>query len=279
MTAGGDRVTFPWPKSVVTWQVGKTLYISVPFTWLATDAEKLARSWKGEVLIGGPGLMRPTECPGFEPILFHNPLATFTTRGCPNRCGFCAVPQLEGEFREVENFRPAPVVSDNNLLAASWRHLNRVVDSLKVFPFVDFNQGLEARRFTPEVADLLGNLKCKVRFAFDSWGNGTAVADAAKLCRERTTKDIGIYCLIGYRDNPEGAQARLELVRSWGIWPTPMRFQPLDAKQKNCYVAENWTERELADTMRYYSRLRYLEHIPFEDYRAAPEGQMELTEV
>lgn len=265
-----------WPKSIVTWAMGKTLYISVPFTWLVADAENLARQWKGKVQIGGPGLMTPTECPGFDPILFHNPLATFTTRGCPNRCGFCAVPVLEGEFREVENFRPAPIVCDNNLLAATRRHLERVVDSLTVFPFVDFNQGLEARRFTPEIADLLGRLKCKVRFAFDSWGNETVVADAVALCRERTTKDIGIYCLIGYRDDPDSAKARLELVRSWGLWPNPMRFQPLDATEKNCYIAPNWTEQKLIDMMRYYSRLRYLEHIPFEDYNATPKEQLGL---
>jgi hypothetical protein len=179
-----------WKKGIAHWSVGKTLYISVPFTWLVADAEKMAAQHKGKALIGGPGLMKPTECPGFDPILFHNPCATFTTRGCPNRCPFCAVWRLEPEFIELPNFRPAPVLCDNNFTAATRKHQERVVETERQFDYVDFNQGIEARRFTPELADLLGNLRCKVRFAFDSWANESAVKDAIDLCRERTTKDI-----------------------------------------------------------------------------------------
>lgn len=265
---------YQWHKGIAQWQVGDTLYLSVPFTWLVEEAEKIAIKHKGKVLMGGPGFMRPTHCEGFDPILFHNPCATFTTRGCPNRCSFCAESKLEPEFYEIPDFRPAPVICDNNLLAASRKHLERVVDKLKVFPFVDFNQGLEARRFKPEIAELLGQLNCHVRFAFDSWGQEAAVKDAIDLCRKRTTKNISVYYLIGYNDDPESARARLELARSWGVLPNPMRYQPLDAKEKNSYVHPNWTERELLDTMRYYSRLVYLEHIPFDEYRKTP--QMEL---
>ncbi len=265
---------YQWHKGIAQKTVGKTLYLSVPFTWLLDEARRIAAEWNGEAVIGGPALMQPNECEGFEPILWHNPLATFTTRGCVNNCSFCAVPKLEGDLREIPNFRPAPVICDNNLLAASKNHLQRVVDALKVYPLVDFNQGLEARLFTPEVADLLGNLKCHVRFAFDSWHKEAMVKDAIDLCRKRTTNNISVYCLIGYHDDPESARARLELVRSWGIWPNPMRYQPLDGAVKNCYVEEGWTEEKLANMMRYYSRLRYLEHIPFEDYNAAPKEQL-----
>jgi hypothetical protein len=269
---------YKWRKGIASWTVGKALYISVPFTWLMGEAEKMAELHKGPVLIGGPGTMKPTECPGFDPITFHNPSATFTTRGCPNKCGFCAVPKLEGEFREIENFRPAPLICDNNLLAASRKHLERVVDAVKVFPVVDFNQGLEARRFTPEVADLLGNLQCKVRFAFDHANFEGKVKDAIDLCRSRTTKDIGIYVLIGFKDTPEDAKYRLDKVREWGIRPNAMRFQPLDAKRKNEYVAPGWTELELMRIMNYYNKLRWLEHIPYSDfeYRKGEELQGEL---
>ncbi|KKK89717.1 hypothetical protein LCGC14_2730320, partial [marine sediment metagenome] len=109
---------YQWRKGIASWvdSVG-TLYLSVPFTWLVDDAEKIAKKWKGSVRIGGSGLMKPTECEGYDPLLFHNGCATFTTRGCPNKCGFCAVPLLEGDLREVVDFRPAPIICDNNLLA------------------------------------------------------------------------------------------------------------------------------------------------------------------
>ena len=269
---------YNWKKGIAKWVVGDTLYLSVPFTWLVEEAEKEARQWKGKVLMGGPGLMKPSECEGFEPILFHNPCATFTTRGCPNKCSFCAVPKLEGEFRELAAYRLAPIICDNNLLAASFGHLNRLVDKLKKYRLVDFNQGLEARRFTPEVADLLGNLRCIVRFAFDYWGIEGIVKDAIDLCQERTTKDIRVYCLTGYNDTPESARARLELVRSWGVYTSPMRYQPLDAKEKNDYLAEGWTERDHINIMRYYSRLAWLGHIPFEEYNRVPKEQLPLIE-
>jgi len=262
-----------WRKTPALWDVGDTRYISVAFTWQLEEAARLEAEWtKGSVLIGGPAVGVPTECEGFEPVVFHNPAATFTTRGCPNQCRFCNVPILEPEFREITDFRPGPMVCDNNLLAATTRHIKRVVDKLKVFPYIDFNQGLEAGRFTPQIADLLAGLKCRVRFALDGWYAEQAVADAIDLCRERTTEDISVYVLIGYDDTPEDARARLEWVRARGIRPTPMRYQPLDAHERNCYVAPAWTEGELRRMTRYYSRLRWLEHIPYEDYQETGQG-------
>jgi len=95
-----------------------------------------------------------------------------------------------------------------------------------------------------------------------------SVKDAIDLCRQETTKDIGVYVLIGYNDTPEDALYRLELVRSWDIRPNPMRFQPLDALEKNGYVYEagGWTERELRNMVNYYSRLRWYEHIDYKDF-------------
>jgi hypothetical protein len=84
--------------------------------------------------------------------------------------------------------------------------------------------------------------------------------------KKKTTKNIGVYVLIGYNDTPEDALYRLEKVRSWGIRPNPMRFQPLDAIRKNAYVSPNWDEAELRKMMRYYSILRWVEHIPYAEY-------------
>ncbi|MCJ7632698.1 hypothetical protein MUP77_09955 [Candidatus Bathyarchaeota archaeon] len=258
---------YNWRKGIATWTDKKgILYISVPFSWLMEEAEKIAEDWRGQSIIGGPGTMKPSECKEFEPLLFHNACATFATRGCPNNCIFCAVPKLEPDFIEIPNFRPAPIICDNNLLAASRNHLRHVVDAEKIFPIVDFNQGLEAKRFTSEIASMLGELRCKVRFSFDNWSQETAVHDAIELCRRETTKDIQCYCLIGFADTPADAKGRLELIRSWGILPNPMRFQTLNAKKKNEYVHPSWTEHELGKMMRYYSRLAFWSNIPYSEY-------------
>lgn len=259
-----------WSKEIRTWKIGKILYISVVFSWDIEKAQRIADEYKGYVKMGGPAFMEPTECDIVEPLLFHNPLATFTSRGCVNKCEFCAVPKLEPEFKEIKNFRPAPVICDNNFLACSIKHIERTIDKLKHFDYVDFNQGLDCRLFTKEKAEILGNLKCKVRFAFDNINLESKVKDAIDLCRKYTTKDIGCYCLIGYKDNPEEAQYKLEKLREWDVLPNPMRFQPLDAKEKNEYIDKNWSESMLKKVMRYYSRLIFLGHIPFDEYRDDP---------
>ena len=257
---------YPWRKGIVVFTQGDDLFLSVPFTWLLEEADEIADLWHGTTYIGGPALMRPNEIEPISPISLHNPFATFTTRGCPNHCAFCAVPKLEPTFKEIKNFKPAPIVCDNNLLAATDKHLMRVVDASRKFDEVDFNQGLEARRFTPTKADLLGMLKCKVRFAFDHVNDEAPLKDAIDLCKKRTTKKIGVYVLIGFKDTPEDAQYRLEKVREWGLLPNPMRFQPLNAKKKNEYVGKNWTDAELKKMARYYSRLRYTSKIPYEEF-------------
>ena len=86
------------------------------------------------------------------------------------------------------------------------------------------------------------------------------------IARQAGLRDFGVYVLVGFNDTLDEALYKLETVRSWGIRPNPMRFQPLDTLEKNSYVASGWTDFDLKRVMRYYSRLRWLEHIPFSDY-------------
>lgn len=263
---------YNWLKDIAQWRIKKNLYLSVVFSWDLDKALRIQEQSKLKVVIGGPaaklaGIQSDVPLP-FSPLQFHNPLATFTTRGCPNSCEFCAVPKIEGDLRELPSWEIKPVVCDNNLLAASQKHFDRVIDSLKPLPFVDFNQGVDAYLFTDHHARRMAELKAvKVRFAFDSVDDEAAVMDAIARARAHGLKDIGVYVLFGFRDTPEDAKYRLEAIRKLGIWPNPMRFQPLNSQMKNSFVEEGWTKKQLEDTERYYARLRYLEHIPFEDYR------------
>ena len=259
-----------WHKDIAQWRVGNTLYLSVVFTWQLKEADEIAMQHNGKTLIGGPAVKLmygdDTKIP-YDILSFHNPLATFTTRGCPNKCSFCAVPIIEGEFRELQEWKPNPVICDNNLLACSKQHFERVINSLMQFPYADFNQGLDARLLTDWHVEQLSRLKhVHLRFAFDHISSETVVHDAIKRTQSRGMKDIGVYVLIGYSDTPEDALYRLEKVREWGIRPNPMRYQPLNTETKNSYIHPMWSEEELRKMMKYYSRLRWLEHIPYDEY-------------
>jgi len=276
---------YNWRKGIASWTIKDTTYLSVVFTWDLPKARQLCEASKKKMVVGGPAVkLMPdylADVAHVEPetiypaLAFHNPLACFTSRGCINKCVFCAVPKIEGDFRYVD-YIPAPVVCDNNLLASSKLRFHEVIESLKIFPFVDFNQGLEAALFTEFHAKILATMKAvKVRFSLDHSREIDEVQRAIELSKQYGLKDLGVYVLIGYEDTPEDAKHRLELVRSWGVKPNPMRYQPLDCLIKNSFVSARWTQIELKNMTRYYSRLNYLEHIPFTDYKGFKNEQQE----
>ena len=121
-----------WSKKNISWTWSGDLYQSIVFTWNLPAAKNEAREWRarhksGKIFIGGPaarlmpeyitwGLLR--DITTFDVLSFHNPLATFTTRGCIRKCKFCAVPIIEPEFKELNNCKLAPIIYDNNFTAA-----------------------------------------------------------------------------------------------------------------------------------------------------------------
>ncbi len=276
MSAFGD-----WHGGYAEWTEGRTAYLSVVFSWQLARAYQRAVWLQTEgyhVRAGGPAVALN---PGYladvaeiggevKALPHHNPNATFTSRGCIRKCPFCAVPKIEGELRELGDWEPKSTVCDNNLLACSKAHFDRVIDRLKLLSGVDFNQGLDARLLTDYHAQRLTELKTKcIRLAWDDVRIESRFMAAFERLRKAgfPARHIRVYVLIGFDDTPEDALYRLQTIRTLGAWPNPMRYQPLDAQRRNEYVAPGWTEHELKRFARYWSRLRWLEHIPFEQYQ------------
>lgn len=100
----------------------------------------------------------------------------FLTRGCPNKCKWCIVPKKEGKihpYMDVEEIaidgRTNLILMDNNVLASDYglQQIEKIVD--KGYR-VDFNQGLDARLVTDEVARLLAKTRFiqHIRFGCDT---------------------------------------------------------------------------------------------------------------
>lgn len=264
----------------VEWIEGRTIYLSVVFSWHLQRAYQRAVWYRSQgyyVRAGGPAVdLHPDVLAGIaitslpvSALSRHNPRATFTTRGCIRKCPFCAVPIIEGDLVELADWEPKPIVCDNNLLAASRAHFNRVIDRLKGIKRVDFNQGLDARLLTQHHAERLAELDLfAVRLAWDDTRLESRFMRAFETLRAVgiPKRGIRVYILIGFNDNPQDALYRLETVRGLGATPYPMRYQPLDAQRRNEYVAPNWTHRELTRFVRYWSNLRYTGGIPFAEW-------------
>ena len=278
------RQSSGWSGGYAEWIEGDTAYLSVVFTWLLAKAYQRAVWLRAEgykVRAGGPAVaLHPDALEGVaevggqvDALNRHNPSATFTSRGCIRKCPFCVVPRIEGDLRELTDWEPRRIVCDNNPLACSQAHFDRMVDRLKPIHNIDF-QGLDARLLTDYHAERLAELDLKVaHLAWDDWRLELPFMAAF----DRLTKagiparKIGVYVLIGFNDTPEDALYRLVTIRDLGALPNPMRFQPLDAKRKNEYVGENWTHRELQRYMRYWSNLRVTRGTPFEEFASRGE--------
>jgi len=269
-----------WSGGYIEWIEGNTAYISVVFSWLLGKAFQRAVWLKMqgyEVRAGGPAvsynpkfLSSVAEIGGeVDALSRHNPEATFTTRGCIRKCSFCIVSKIEPEYKELSDFPIRPIVCDNNFLASSRKHFDLVIDRLKPIKGIDFNQGLDARLLTKYQAERLAELDLYcVRLAWDHVGIEKDIMRSIDLLLAAgiPKNKIRCYVLIGFDDTPKDALYRLQTLKDLGLWPNPMRYQPLNAVRRNEYIASGWTERQLRNYMRYWSRLRWLEHIPFADY-------------
>lgn len=89
----------------------------------------------------------------------------FLTRGCPNKCKWCIVPKKEGAVRpymDVEEIaidgRRNLVLMDNNILASQYG-IEQIKKIIRLKLRVDFNQAMDARLVTEDIARLLAQVK------------------------------------------------------------------------------------------------------------------------
>lgn len=121
----------------------------------------------------------------------------FLTRGCPNKCKWCVVPRKEGNIKpymDVDDIavdgRTNLILMDNNVLACDYglEQIQKIIDRGYR---VDFNQALDARLVTDDIAKLLAKVRWinVIRFGCDT-------PNQVKECVE------AMRMIDGYRGKP-----------------------------------------------------------------------------
>ena len=192
----------------------------------------------------------------------------FLTRGCPNKCKWCIVPKKEGKitpYMDIEeiavNGRKNIILMDNNVLASDYG-LQQIEKIISMGVRVDFNQGLDARLVTEDIAKLLAKVKWlkHIRFGCDTPGQISECDRAATLLdKYGYKKEYFFYCIL-LNDFKES----FERVNYWKkkgkrYIPYCQPYRDLDKKEQ---IIPQWQK----DMARWANRRELYKSMDFKDY-------------
>ncbi len=172
----------------------------------------------------------------------------FLTRGCIRRCSWCIVPKKEGNIKpydDIENIlqnRSSAILMDNNVLAHEYG-LQQIEKIIKIGCKVDFNQGLDARLVTDDIAIILSKVKWikSIRFACDTMAGIEPLCKAVEKLNRNGIKSyrISVYVLVKDVDD---AHSRTEIIRKLGAKPFAQPYRDFTAKCQPTYEQRLFTE-------------------------------------
>jgi len=216
------------------------IHVSVAFTWDIERANWLKKQWEmiAPVKIGGPAINgEPTN--GFETGKYLKKGVTITSRGCPNRCPFCFVKQ---DLIELKDFPEGNIIQDNNILACSGNHLDKVFQMLSCQKQINFSGGFESSRITDQIIERLRGLSVyQVWLSYDLPDAEKPLKKAVdKLRKYFRREQLRCYVLIGFHgDTLEKAESRLRRAWEIGTLPFAMRYRTPQKTWKDSYLFED----------------------------------------
>lgn len=172
----------------------------------------------------------------------------FLTRGCIRSCPWCIVPKKEGKIRPYMSWRDMKrpdsrdiVFMDNNVLACQ-HGLEQIEDMGGENVRVDFNQGLDARLITDDVARMLARLKWIrfIRMSADTDAMLDKVLTAIDRLGKHGVKPYRVFVYVLVQDF-ESAERRALALRKIGAEPFA---QPYRDFTTNAEPPQEW--RDLA---------------------------------
>ena len=222
----GDEVKWNFPLLSI-W--ADEIYVSCVFT----ENRHLTAEWEGIASIGGSGydlsIKLPQEIEAVKPRINMG----FTTRGCIRNCSFCIVPEKEGNIHVVGDLLDLwdgktkdVCVMDNNILALP-EHFNLICQQAQKNNIrVDFNQGLDHRLLTQDMANTLkATSHTEYRFSFDSVDQYRSVESALAILNEAGIRRSLWYVLVGFNTTFQEDMERLLFLKHMGQTVFVQRYE------------------------------------------------------
>lgn len=192
----------------------------------------------------------------------------FTTRGCIRSCKFCVVSQKEGMVRpymDVDEIaiegRTNLILMDNNVLASDYG-LEQMEKTIRRKYKVDYNQALDARLVTEDIAELLAKVKWLryIRFGCDTPHQVEDCEKAIEKIRKYGyKKDFILYCIL--LDDFDEAFGRINYWREKADWKIAPYCQPFrDPNRLN--TPPQWQK----DLSRWVNRKEFYKSTEFKDF-------------
>lgn len=258
--------------------------LSVIFSWHAPIARDIALRVKhqSEVWCGGPGMTALKKWwakeTGLDCVVgldqrFERQSGdykmTFASRGCSVGCWFCIVPIIEGkEFTLYWDFKPAPMLCDNNLSALPEDFQAHIVRRYQETNTVlaDANSGFEPATFDIGTYERWKPIVRTWRFAFDEMQESREVETMLKLLKSKkvASKHMRVYVLIG-NEPFESCYERVRKVLEWGGEPFCQFIRPLNWLGGKLPTKHDWTEQMGRDFCRYFNTFLF-RSVPLWEY-------------
>lgn len=162
----------------------------------------------------------------------------FLTRGCIRACPWRIVPKKEGRIRPAATWREIKrpdsdkiLFLDNNVLSSE-HGLQQIEDMGDESVWVDFNQGLDARLITPEVAALLARLRWIrfVRLSCDTSDMLPVIEQAVAYMKEAGIPKSRFWSYMLVQDVAE-AERRAMALKSMGVTPFAQPYRDYDGDE------------------------------------------------